>query len=230
MKLITIILVILALMPVVLAADTSNYFSVKDTGGQYTALPGDKLTVNFTLSNRGYVFPKNVTAYFDPCPVDWYCGRRMFSFNRSWQDYPVNLTIKVPESALPKRYTFYILLESEFQTRRGNDRVLIDVLTEEDANTISYSEYNKPEEEPKVQTPPPPVVLPAAEVKKEVVAVPVEVPVVENTTPVSYNDTDIKENVQRLEGSRNFIEYISIVLVVVLVFIAVGAYLSYRKK
>jgi hypothetical protein len=44
------------------------------------------------------------------------------------------------------------------------------------------------------------------------------------------NKSELMEDVERLESSRQFVEYASIVLIVVLVFVAAGACYSFRKK
>ena len=232
MKIGFVLFVFLLSLPFAVAQEgstTSSYYSVTGNGGPYSILPGKTILIDFTLSNKGYVFPRNVTAYIDPCPVGWVCENKTFSFNRSGQNSAENLSLKIPSSAFPKRYTFYILLMSKNQVRRGDDRVLVDVLTEKDAAAISVAQYRVKQEGLAAETPPL-VVQPAAEIKKEVPKVKLPVIAVPNVTQVAENKSDIKDNVQRLESSRHFVEYASTVLVIVLVFVGVGAYLSYRKK
>jgi hypothetical protein len=233
MKYIPFIVLLVLALPFVFA-DLDNFFSVKENSGPYTVMPGDNLVVDFIIDNRDEVYPRNVTVYIDPCPIDWKCEDKTVSYMDTGL-HAENLTLRIPDTASPKRYTVYILLKSEWQTRRGTDRVIIDVLTEKDAETISVAEYRAQQEADKggsITEEIEPVVTAAAEVKevkkeepvKEVIAA----PVVENQTEV--NTTDIKANVERLETSSQFMEYVSVILVVVLIFVGVGAYMSWKKK
>ncbi|MBW2972428.1 hypothetical protein KY359_05315 [Candidatus Woesearchaeota archaeon] len=235
-KMLFISFALLLLLPAFAAAE--NYYSVDVDKVQYSLLPGDTVEVSFLLSNKELLYPKNVTVFIDPCPVGWKCQRRTLSFS-SEGNYPVNLTVEVPKTAQPKKYTLYVLLESEWQTRRGYDRIVLNVMTPEQAKAISYEQYTaekeEPEPEPELWTEPvaeqadepePEPVL--AEVEEEVV--PAEEQGLVDAIVPDINRTEIAENVERMESSHQFVEYASVVLIVVLVFIAAGAYRALRKE
>jgi hypothetical protein len=228
------------------AAELDNYFSVRDNIGEYTVLPGEEFVVWFTISNKDLVHPNNVTAYIDPCPVGWECDSKTVSYEETGI-HEENITISVPKTALPKKYTLYILLESEEDTTRGNDRLVVTVLSEKQAETVKYEEYLAKEEEAAEEETP---VEEAAE--EEVIE---EEEVAEEETPAEeeeaaeevvepepqqeepkediipgLNTSEIREGVERLETSHQFVEYASIVLGALLVFVAIGAYVTFQKK
>jgi hypothetical protein len=222
-------------------ADTDNYFSVKDNTGPYKVLPGDDLVIEFTLSNRDWIYPKNVTAYIDPCPVGWTCEQKTYSFDKSDTLLGTNLTVEVSDSAIPRKYTLYILLKSEHSTRRGNDRIPVTVLTEVDAKALSVEEYLAKQDEEPEPKPPKPEVFPepepdesipeiehyeAAEEEEEHGPAGVDIKIL----PPPENKSDLAEGVENLSSSRQFVEYASIVLIVVLVFVAAGAYIAFKKE
>jgi hypothetical protein len=227
-------------------ADVDNFFSVKENFGPYEAVPGDEVVIEFTLSNRDLVTPRDVRVYIDPCPVGWDCEEKTLSFDDTGI-HATNLTIDTPKTASPKKYTLYIMLESEWMTRRGNDRILLTLLTEKQAETLSYEEYlarqeeeeQRPEPEPE-EVPEPELYLeeePEIESEVEAEELPVEVeadPEEESEETVDIipiiNESEIAEGVERLESSSQFVEYASIVLIVILVFVAAGAYITFKKE
>ena len=257
--------VISALIPFVLlvlalpfaAAELDDYFSVKNNTGPYTVLPGDELVVVFTLSNRDLVSPKNVTAVIDGCPVGWACETDTFSFNKTG-NHEVNLTVAIPKTALPKKYTMHILLYSYDDVTRGDDTFIVTVLSEEQANAISYEEYlarqraDESQEDVQVSAEDvaaweePEEELPDEEMAEKVVEPEPEPEVLEQDVeegsdggvlPEEGSDmipgidtSEITSNVERLETSHQFVEYASIVLITLLVFIALGMYMTFRKK
>ncbi len=237
-----------------------RFFSVKESGGLYEVLPGDTFCVSFSVANRDLVSPRNVTAFLEPCPLGWDCERKVLSFSDDGV-FDVNLSVVLPETAIPKRYTLYVMLESESDTRRSSaDRVLVTVLSEEQADTLTYEEYlakqgeadsedNVPESlagqdtEPAilqdaVQEPKPKPSQEPVDVTEEPVEAGPEPPSTpdEQAAPggeVNFgqaNRSDLIANVERLESNRHFVEYASVVLIVVLVFVAVGAFVAYRKE
>lgn len=245
MKLSLLLIVSLLLLPLA-SADIDNFFSVKENPGEFTAMPGDDIVMTFTLANRDLVYPKNVTAYIDPCPVGWVCEQRTLSFPESGL-HAVNLTVEVPETASPKRYTMYIMLESEYDTRRGDDKVLVNLITDEMAAVKTYDEYvserdmpDEPEpeevwegvpeqvEEPEPETQPGPEQETAPESELSVEPEPL---LAEEAIPdQEAKKAELLDDVGRLESNRQFVEYASIILIVLLAFIAVGAFVSYKKK
>jgi hypothetical protein len=232
MKQYILLLALIIALPFV-AAELDNYFSVRDNEGVYDVMPGDEFVISFTISNRDLVVPHNVTAYIDPCPVSWTCEENDFSFDERGI-HPVNLTVRVPETAISKKYTVYILLESEKPTTRGNDRVQIDVLSEKMAETLTYEEYTEQEEEQPVPEPEL-YVEPVEEPKPEPEEVGEDVveeqePVPEPVEQPEQNRSELLESVDRLESSRQFVEYASAVLIVLLVFVVAGAVYSFKKK
>jgi hypothetical protein len=225
------VLIFLSFLPFV-CADDDNYFIVFESTDSYSVLPGNTVVVDFTMLNRDLVYPRNVTARLDPCPSGWECESKLFSY-RDEGKHAENLTIKIPENALPNKYTIYILLDSYYDTIRGDDRVVITVQTEKDANTISYDEYKAKEEARDASTPVNPAKALVNEVPKTApAAVPVE-PVAAKPVPADIplqNKSDVVENVERLESSSQFREYVSVLLVAALVFVGIGAYVSFKKK
>ncbi len=243
--LLLLLIVLLAAAPFA-AADIDNFFSVKENPGEYTAVPGDDIVMTFTLANRDLVYPKNVTAYIDPCPVGWVCEQRTLSFPESGL-HAVNLTVEVPETASPKRYTMYIMLESYYDTRRGDDKVLVNLVSDETAAMKTYDEYIagrdrpvelEPEEvwegipeqaeEPEPETQPEPEQETAPE--NELSVEPAPAPVKEDVPEQGGENDTMLDDVGRLESNRQFVEYASIILIALLAFIAVGAFVSYRRK
>lgn len=249
MKLSPLLIAFFLLLPLA-SADIDRFFSVKEGPGEVDAVPGEVIVVPFTLANRELVHPDNVTAYIDPCPVGWDCGRRVFSFADSGV-HAANLTISVPETALPKRYTMYILLESDEDTRRGDDKILVTLVSEDMASVKSYDEYVA--ERAAAESMPAPVREPLPD-GQEVLedagqepgddggAVADDAPVEEGVpeTPDDFSSAGeggqgervdaLIEDVERLESNRQFVEYASAVLLALLVFVAVGAFVSYKKK
>jgi hypothetical protein len=222
----TLLLSALAL-PFVIAYE-DNYFSVKDNAGPYSVLPGEALVIGFTMSNRDLLCPRNVTAYIDPCPVGWECEEKTFCYDDDGY-YPENLTMKIPATASPKKYTAYILLKGDYMSRRGNDRVLITVLTEEQASAVDYT--TQPEESIVKE---PPLESVVEEVSAGIEDVPeeevVEIPDVEQPPIPEENKSQLVEDFARLESNTSFMEYFSAVLVVLLVFVIAGAYMTFRKR
>jgi hypothetical protein len=224
------LLLFLLALPLAFAAYDSRYFSVKDNAGPYSALPGEEVVVRFTLANRDLLCPYNVTAYFDPCPVGWECEEKLFCYDDDG-NYEENLTIKLPSTVSPKKYTTYVLLKGDYRTRRGNDRILLTVLTKEQAATIDYT---KPvvKDEPVEEAP---IDQAVEEVAAEIDAVPepepvVEIPEVEQPPMPEDNKSQLMDDVERLESNKGFMEYVSVVLVVLLVFVAAGAYITFKKE
>jgi len=215
-----ILLLYILLVPGVLSLD--NYFSVTTNGGPYSVSSGDTFYVDFTVSNRDLLYPKNVTAYIDPCPFGWTCESKTLSYN-SRGVYPVNLSIVVPKTALPKKYTLYILLRSEWNALRGDDRVLVTVFDKEEVASVPYNRFAEEQK--------------AAALKSEQ-AVEEDVTAIENKSAVAVIDqmipvvnvTGVVEDVETLGSSKQFLEYFSVVLSVLLVFIAVGIYTCFHKK
>lgn len=210
-------------------ADEDNYFSVKDNTGPYTALPGDTVVVHFTMSNRDRVYPDNVTVYLDPCPVSWVCEEKTFVYP-STGVYAENLTIRIPDSALKKRYTIYIMLKSEEMTRRGNDRVALDVVSEDELKVISYDQYKQQDRSEDPKNPALAAITPAPPKRQQVVEQPLPAPEDAPQIMPKINTTEVVDTVERMESSSQFKEYATVVLVVVLVFIAAGGYLAWKKK
>ncbi|MBW2964733.1 hypothetical protein KY363_04700 [Candidatus Woesearchaeota archaeon] len=229
------ILFAVLLAPLV-SAELDSYFSVYQNDGPYEVLPGTELNVSFILQNKDAIYPENVSVFIDPCPFGWTCESKVLSYEHEGR-HPVNLSVTIPESAAPNKYTIYLKLESNHWTTRGDDKVVITVLSESQAKTLSYDEYKSKYETVEVQ-PAKVVVLPPK--NKTEVDVPAEEPVEEQVSepvvsPQPVNESDnstasIAEDFQRLESSRQFMEYASIVLIVVLVFIAAGAYVTFRKE
>lgn len=226
----TLLLFVLAL-PFVFAAYEDRYFSVRDNDAPYSVLPGDTLAVGFTISNRDLLCPLNVTAYIEPCPVGWLCEEKNFCYAEDGI-HAENLTIKIPSTASTKKYTAYIYLKGDYRIRRGNDRIMIEVLTKEQAETIDYT---KPvvKEEPVVEEEP----LEAAveEVSADIENVPEEevieeIPDVEQPPIPVENKSQLMGDVTRLESNKGFMEYLSAVLVILLIFVAAGAYMTFKKE
>jgi hypothetical protein len=221
-------LVLLFVVPLVLA-DEDNYFSVKDNTGPYTALPGDTVVVHFTLSNKDLVYPDNVTVYLDVCQTGWECEQKTFIYS-STGIYAENLSIKIPETALKKRYTIYIMLKSDMMTRRGNDRVTLDVVSEDELKIISYDQYKQQDTSDAAKNPALAAVAPAASRRQQVVEQPLPEPEAEPQIIPKINATAVADTVERMESSSQFKEYATVVLVVVLVFIAAGGFMAWKKK
>jgi len=113
--------------PAVIYSYTSNYFYVASNEAPFSVKAGEDVDVLFTISNDKFLNPKNVTAYFSPCPEGWDCEYQTFSFNKSGI-HPVSLKLGVPQDAAIDKYTLYILLNSEWRTARGADRIVVLVL------------------------------------------------------------------------------------------------------
>ncbi|MBU2560698.1 MAG: hypothetical protein KKD17_00210 [Nanoarchaeota archaeon] len=235
MKRLLMVLVLCFLLLPAAFADEDNFFSVKSNTGPYTLMSGEEVVVGFVISNRDQVYPRNVTAYLDPCPVGWECESRVLSFADTGL-HAVNLTVGVPETAQPKKYTMYILLKSEWMTRRGDDRIIFNVITDKEVTTLSYRDYS--DREKALAKPAPPAegapaqpdvpASPAVEVEEAAAAEEPESGI--RSLVPDINRSEIAENVERLESSHQFVEYASVVLIVVLVFIAAGACISFRKE
>lgn len=236
----------LLIIPLV-SAELDRFFSVYDVEDSYEALPGESVVVLFTLQNQDMLAPRNVIAYIDPCPYRWTCESRMFSWNRS-DRHDVNLTIQVPAEAVPNKYSMRVLLTSEDHTLRGHDNFVVSVLSEKQAKTLSFEEYKAKYEspvkvedvpEPASPDPVPSVLEIGADDDDEEAAPEEDVGVdgmsgaddvtVEESGASAANTSDIMDDIERLESSRHFVEYASVVLVIVLVFIAAGAYMTFRK-
>ncbi|MBN1543949.1 hypothetical protein JW898_00640 [Candidatus Woesearchaeota archaeon] len=240
MKMLFMVLVLCFLLLPAAFADTDNFFSVKSNTGPYALLPGEDVIVGFVISNKDHVYPRNVTAYLDPCPVGWACEQQTFSFADTGL-HAVNLTVKVPVTAQPKKYTMYILLKSEWMTRRGDDRIVFSVMTDKDAAAVSYSDYSDREKALAAAEPPaeraPEQPEPDVPSYQDEAGAEEAVPSVEpepetgiKSLVPDINSSEIVENVERLESSHQFVEYASVVLIVVLVFIAAGAIITFRKE
>ncbi|NQU78686.1 hypothetical protein HQ545_02865 [Candidatus Woesearchaeota archaeon] len=216
-------LIILLLIPLVAAAD-NDFFYVKETPGSYSVFAGDDVDIVFIIENHDRLSPDNVTAYIDKCPVGWDCESKVFSYNKSGE-HVENLTISSPSYANSKKYTLYILLESEEETKRGDDRVIITVLPKSDRHV-------KSEDNSKVSIPKDVPVNKDGPASDEVLQdIEITVPITEERSNQSLpgNISVVIENVERLETSSQFVEYATIVLFALLVFVAVGAYYSFRK-
>lgn len=242
-------LIILAIAIPVVLADEDNFFSVRENFGPYEAVPGDNVVIEFTISNTDLVSPRDVRVFIDPCPVGWKCEEKTLSFDHSGI-HAENLSVSIPKTASPKKYTLYIMLESEWQTRRGDDRVLLTLLSAKQTGTISYEEYLAKQEEAKSLPVPEPELFTEEEVGIEpapveeendavsedisadavVIEEPVPEPEPDNDVLPIINESEIAENVERLESSHQFVEYASIVLIVLLVFVAAGAYVTLKKE
>lgn len=224
-----------------------RFFSIKENPGEYDVLPGDAVDFVFNLSNRDILSPRNVTAYIKDCPVGWKCERGTFAYDDDGI-YHESLKVKVPGTAIPRKYTMYIMLESEWDVRRGDDKVVVTVLSEEQANTLTYEEYLAkeaerkaaeeerkkkvdtyvpPETEPE-DTPEPELYGGEQDVEESVAPEPEEEPEAEQGF-IKEEAAEIVENVERLETSHQFVEYASVVLGAILVFIAIGAFVTYKR-
>ena len=58
----------------------------------------------------------------------------------------------------------------------------------------------------------------------------IEEPSIVDEIVPDINRSEIAENVERLESSHQFVEYASVILIVLLVFVAAGAVMAYRKN
>ncbi|MFH1063877.1 MAG: hypothetical protein V1729_02235 [Candidatus Woesearchaeota archaeon] len=232
----------------VYAVDVDSYFTIKDNTGPYSTLPGEDIIVSFTLVNYELVTPRSVDVTFDPCPYGWDCESKTFSFDTAGT-HEVNLTLGVYRTARPAKYTFNLVLESEYATRRGYDRFIVTVLSEKEVNTLSVSEYlarqeaakNPVEDGPGYVPPPKPTVLivggddvgvdeASGDVDSEPAAEGNFAAELVSELPLADEASEIIENVGRLESSSQFVEYASFVLAAVLMFLVVGAYVAFRPK
>lgn len=233
--------IMLLLTAEMVLADIDNAFSVLKSTETYSAKQGEKVIVTFSISNNELITPKRVTAYIDPCPVSWTCEEPEFSFAEKNKINDVNLTIKIPKTAIPKKYTLFIKLRSNEAVLRGDDRIVATVVSDKQDTIITYDEYlakkkederRRPLEEPKenngegdngkkTKEQEQPNDKQTAE-ENETQA--------ESKIILPLDASEIIENAERLESSKQFIDYASILLIILLVFIAAGAYITYKKE
>ncbi|MFC1741314.1 hypothetical protein ACFL3V_02155 [Nanoarchaeota archaeon] len=236
MRFIIWIILLFALAPFAVA-ETDNVYYVKEVGEEYSVLPGDELEITFSIVSKSVSHPEKVTAYIDPCPVGWTCASDEFYFDDDgkYREHPANLSVKVPKTARTSKYTMYVKLESEAPTSRGMDKVVVTVMTEEMAKTLTLEEYAAKQEEV-VTNPAKEVLVEKQPDKAEAVSVPDEpveaevVPALPEEPVPAENKSELIENVEKLESNKQFVEYATIVLVVALVFIAGAAYISFKKE
>ncbi|HII71407.1 TPA: hypothetical protein HA265_01490 [Candidatus Woesearchaeota archaeon] len=253
-----VLMILIFSLPVALASD--KYFYVKSTGSPYKALAGDKITVDFVLVNKDLKAPKNVTAYIEGCPLGWICEEKLFSYDKE-DAHPENLTIKVAKTAMPKRYTFYVKLDSWYPVTRGDDKVLVNIVTESDLQTLTYEEYKAreeqtQEEEEELYIPPEDsgaTLVSVEEASKEEIKDALELGEIsenaakgeaeagteEEMTPETVPEEkksieevkeEVVENLERLESDRGFVEYATVVLLILLIVVGTGAILAFVKK
>lgn len=228
-------LLILSLMLVIplVSAALDNCFAVMDTDVPARVSPGDTFHITATVRNYDLDDLETVNVFIASCPEGWFCENRTLAYDREGEHLE-NISITVPESALPTKYTVSVRLESEWQTVRGDDRVVISVVPASEKEIVPYDEY-VPEETVDVD--------PRADAKKALEPVTGEIfeddvneteetnvvlDVVEDVLPI--NATGIVNNVERLQTSSQFREYASVALIIVLVFLASGAYAALRKS
>ncbi len=236
-KSIIFIFMILVICIPVFAGD--DYFYIKSTGSSYEVVPGEEFVIDFVLFNKDVEAPKNVTAYIDPCPYGWECEQKVFSYEKQ-AEHPENLTVKVYDKALPKRETIYVRLESYWPTKRGDDRVLVTVL-ENKVKTISYEEYKEKEEEKEEK--PSGVYIPVSQSGAEIVEVkeaePEEIKEELEEEKEQKEETGkeeepepekVVEKIERLESDKGFMEYATVVLVILLTVTGIGAFIAWKKK
>ena len=229
-----------------------RFFSISDNLGSYKVLPGDSVELVFNMLNRNILHPRNVTVFVKDCPITWKCERKILSYEADGV-HAESLLVTVPVDAVPKRYVMYILLESDWPTDRGHDRVEFTVLSAEQTRIMTYEEYLEKEDERKAAeverikaidtyVPPsragigPASVAGAEDVvvsggESEVISVIAgvdEVPDRNTRAGVERKAAEIVENMGSLENSRQFIEYASVVLVAMLVFIAIGVFVAFK--
>jgi len=229
---------LLLVIPAALAYE-DNYFFVKNIDS-HEAVPGDDMVISFEIEIKDLSKLEEVTAYIDDCPTGWVCSEKTFTYDDEGV-YPENLTISVPETALPRKYTMYVKLKGDVDIRRGDDSFKVTVLSEEQAGHLTYEEYLAKQEE--VGSEPEKVPNPALydepesepeeqETEIEETAGPVPEPErISSPEPEDEGKLDeVVDNVERLETSHQFVEYASIVLGIVLVFIAIGAYVTYKRN
>ncbi len=247
----TAILIYSISIPAITAAE--DYFYIQSTDSPYMVIPGESLTANFVLVNQELKAPKNVTAYIYPCPLNWYCEEKTFSYEKLGE-HTENLTIKVPKTAIQKRYTMYIRLRSDYPTTRGDDRILIDVVKKK-VEAISYEEYQK---KTKDREEPTGIYIPTSIASGEVVSTEKtseeKKDIQEEKEQEKLNETDkekkisadkekekenktktdskkeVVENIEKLESDKGFVEYATVVLIILLAVTAIGALYSYKKK
>ncbi|MBW2967863.1 hypothetical protein KY362_05235 [Candidatus Woesearchaeota archaeon] len=251
-------MLILSFIPAAIA-DEDNYFSIRENYGPYETVPGEGFVIKFLLSNRDLLHPREVTVSVENCPEAWECESKTLSYEDKGY-HPENLTVSVPPEALPKRYTLYIGLESEYWTQKGDNRVVVSVLSEQQAKAISYEEYlarRAAEDAPSAvmdsgivagseEASEPDV--PARDmsdrytkglVDEETEPLAEEAAEPTEPAPAASEDSgkedgsfteEVGEAVERLESDSQFVEFLSIVLIVLLVFILAGAYAAHRKK
>jgi hypothetical protein len=214
------------------AAEMDNVFLVIDVKDPAPATPGKTFNIEFTIRNYDLDELETVTAYLDPCPAGWECEEKVFAYETKG-DHPGNISVRVPEYALAKRYTAYVKLRSEWDTVRGDDRVIIDVAGGGAPEVATYGGIVKTPKEPvaeKVIEPPAPVAEPAVEPVLNETNVTGEgmLEVVDEMLPL-INASEVKQNVDRLRTSKQFVEYATVALVIILVFMLVGAYVALRR-
>ncbi len=244
MRGVLVIIFVVCMLAIPAIAYEDRFFSIKNNPGGYEVLPGDAVDFVFNVSNRDLIAPRNATVFIKDCPVTWKCEQKLLVYADDGL-YSESLEVNVPETAIPRKYTMYIMLESEWDTRRGDDTVVVTALSPEHASTLSYEEYLAKEAERKaaaeeraraVDTYVPPVPenkpAPVPELYETVVEEEVEPEVVPDKTPsvVEVKAAEIAENVERLESSHQFVEYASVVLGAILVLIAIGAFVTYKKE
>jgi hypothetical protein len=213
--------------PVITESYTTNYFFVASNQAPFSVKAGEDVEVLFTISNDKFLSPKNVTAYFSPCPEGWKCGYDTFSFNKTGI-HPVSLKLGVPQDAAIDKYTIYILLDSEWRTARGVDRIIVMVLPtdKKELPPTEIGDVEIPTENPvedltplEEETPPEDDIAPEDTgldaVTGHIVALPQE-----NNSDNSGNDTQ--------QGSGNILDYI--ILGWVVVGVIVGAIFFFKKK
>lgn len=250
MKLTTIFMIFILLVPLAFADD--DYFFVKSTDSPYKVIAGEEFVVNFELMNKGIKY-ENVTAYVDGCPMSWECEEKTFSYE-SVKAHPENLTIKVGKNAAPRRYTLYLLLSNDGdEVARGDDKLSITVLDAPEPETLSVEEYKAKLKEEEMNKEPTGVYVPAslgggeiveereateeemAEVEPELdleafEEEPEEETVVEEDKSLVEVKEEVVENLERMESDKGFVEYASVVLIILLAVTGVGAFMAWRRR
>jgi hypothetical protein len=220
-------------------ADIDNAFSVLKDAEFYSAKPGEKIIITFSIANNKLVAPKSVIAYIDPCPVSWECEEPEFSFAEKNKRNEANITIKIPQTAIPKKYTLFIKLRSNEAVLRGDDRIVITVASDKEDEIITYDEYlakKKADEKRRTEGIKEPEKKETENKLKETeIANKLKETESEEKNKTSesnriVNTSEIIENVERLESSKQFIDYATILLIILLIFVAAGAYITYSKN
>ncbi len=216
----------LLLLPVAFAID-DDYFAVSDNDGPYTVTPGESFVVNFILLDKEVHSSEEVIMTLDPCPLGWECESKSVVFNTPGK-YPMNLTVKVPDTESARRITTYIKLESDETVSRGMDRLDITIVDEKET-VVDYDEYaSRSGTETENRNPALASVSEPEKVQQQPKQEVAEPALSENVIP-SINMTEVVEGVETLESSKSFVEYISVVLIVALVFILTGACFAFKR-